>query len=117
MSCIRCGKETDVDQIFCDECLQDMERHPVKPGTPIQLPVRENRSAVKRSSFKLASSKWQDRIFRLKYIIFWLIVLVVLLAAALALCISMLLQVTPEWINDLIIDQPAVQSIIEKVKP
>ena len=112
MSCMRCGKEIDEGQVFCVECLTDMERHPVKPGTPIQLPPRNNQTAVKRTSFRLAESKWQDRIFRLKYIMFWLIVLIVLLTAALVLCVCMLLQVTPEWINKLFFENPAVQAVI-----
>lgn len=113
MSCIRCGKETDVSQVFCPECLEDMQRHPVKPGTPIQLPNRENRVSTKRSSFRLAESKWKNKIFRLKYIMLWLIILIVLLTAALVLCVCMLLQVTPEWINELFFENPAVRSVIE----
>ena len=113
MSCIRCGKEANVDQVFCAECLADMERHPVKPGTPIQLPNREDRSTIKRTSFKLAASKWQDKIFRLKYTIFWLIVIIVLLAAALALAMCMLLQITPAWVDEFFYQQPFVRSIIE----
>lgn len=112
MSCMRCGKETDENQVFCAECLADMERHPVKPGTPIQLPSRSNRGTSKRQSFRLAASKWQDKIFLLKYIIFWMAVLIVLLAAALALCICMLLQLTPSWINELILENPAVQALV-----
>lgn len=112
MSCMRCGKETDENQVFCTECLKDMEQQPVKPGTPIQLPNRENRGSTKRASFRLAASKWQDKIFLLKYIIFWLVILIVLLTAALVLCVCMLLQVTPEWINELFFDNPAVQSVI-----
>ena len=117
MSSIRCGKEIEVDQVFCAECLTDMERHPVKPGTPIQLPNREDRGTVKRASFKLAASKWQDKIFRLKYTIFWLIVIIALLAAALALTIAMLLQITPAWINELFFEHFTIQSVIGSVKP
>ena len=113
MSCMRCGKDTTENNIFCNECLADMERHPVKPGTPILLPDRENRGTVKRASFKLAASKWQDKIFRLKYTIFWLIVLIVLLSAALALCICMLLQITPEWINDIFFGNVPIRTVIE----
>ena len=114
MSCIRCGKEARVDQVFCEECLADMERHPVKPGTPIQLPNREVRGTTKRSSFKLAASKWQDKIFRLRYTIFWLIVIIILLAAVLALAVCMLLQITPAWVNEFFYEQPVVRSIIER---
>lgn len=116
MKCIRCGKKTEENQVFCAECLKDMERHPVKPGTPIQLPNRENRGPTKRSSFKVAASKWQDQIFRLKYAIFWLILLIVLLSLALALCICILLQVTPGWINDLLNDV-GLQSLLEATVP
>lgn len=112
MSCMRCGKETNEGQVFCAECLADMERHPVKPGTPIQLPQRSDRNAAKRASFRLAESKWQDKIFRLKYIMFWMIVVIILLTAALVLSICMLLQVTPEWINELFFENPAVKSVI-----
>lgn len=111
MSCIRCGRDTEDNQVFCVECLADMERHPVKPGTPIQLPVRMQQPSAKRTRFRLAESKWTDKIFLLKYIIFWLVVLIVLLGAALALCICMLLQVTPKWINDLLFETAAVSSL------
>lgn len=117
MSCMRCGKEIGEGQVFCAECLAEMERHPVKPGTPIQLPHRAIRSTAKRGSFKLAASKWQDKIFILKYIIFWLVVLIVLLAAALTLCICMLLQVTPAWVNELFLDNPVVQSVVSNAAP
>lgn len=117
MSCMRCGKETEVHQVFCTECLADMERHPVKPDTPIQLPHRENRNTTKRASFKLAASKWQDKIFRLKYTIFWLIVIIVLLIAALALAVCMLLQIAPAWVSDFFFEQPVVQSIIRNATP
>lgn len=39
MVCMRCGREVALSQVFCKECLADMEKHPVKPGTPLQLPV------------------------------------------------------------------------------
>ena len=40
MNCMRCGKNTEEKQFFCASCLQEMEKHPVKPGTVVQLPVR-----------------------------------------------------------------------------
>lgn len=38
--CMRCGRVIPMTQVFCKECLADMEKHPVKPGTPVQLPTR-----------------------------------------------------------------------------
>ena len=110
MSCLRCGKNTEAPEVFCAECLAEMDQQPVKPGTPIQLPVRDVKPVTKRARFRLAESKWTDKIFLLKYIIFWLLVVIVLLAAALALCICILLQVTPDWINDLLPETAAVAS-------
>ena len=40
MSCLRCGRETAENQVFCKLCLEDMEKYPVKPGTTVQLPSR-----------------------------------------------------------------------------
>lgn len=116
MNCIRCGKETEENQVFCKECLQDMERHPVSAGTPIQLPNRENRGPTKRSSFRVAASKWENQIFRLKYTIVWLIILIILLAAALALCVCIMLQITPGWINDLL-SRTSLQSVLNNTVP
>ena len=38
MNCLKCGKKTVDEHVFCDECLAVMERYPVKPGTPVHLP-------------------------------------------------------------------------------
>ena len=40
MNCMKCGKTTTNEQVFCDDCLQVMAKHPVKPGTPVYLPQR-----------------------------------------------------------------------------
>lgn len=102
MNCIRCGKETEENHVFCDECLKDMEQYPVKPGTPIVLPNPEERTVTKRASFKVAASKWEDRVFRLKYTIFWLVMICLMLSIALAICICMLVKISPAWLNDLL---------------
>lgn len=40
MKCMRCGRETTDQQVFCDDCLADMARHPVKPDVAVYLPSR-----------------------------------------------------------------------------
>lgn len=40
MNCMRCGKEIQQPQVFCDACLAAMDAHPVKPDIRVQLPVR-----------------------------------------------------------------------------
>lgn len=44
---MKCGRDTVDDHVFCDVCLQNMERHPVAPGTAVHLP---NRTAVKKAA-------------------------------------------------------------------
>lgn len=45
MKCLKCGRETQ--GTFCDTCLEDMQRHPVKPGSIVLLP--KERTATKKS--------------------------------------------------------------------
>lgn len=50
MACLKCGKETENAQVFCQECLQVMANYPVKPGTKLLLPVREPVPAEKKAA-------------------------------------------------------------------
>ena len=92
MSCMRCGNETDENQVFCAECLADMERHPVKPGTPIVLPNRPERPVGKTSHKRI--KKPDEQIKNLRSFIFWLLLLVVALLVALAITLHMLFSAT-----------------------
>lgn len=38
--CMKCGREVKPGQVFCDECLEEMEKYPVKPGVVVLLPHR-----------------------------------------------------------------------------
>ena len=49
MNCMKCGRETVNNQVFCNECLADMEKYPVRPGTVIHLPRRREDTFVKKS--------------------------------------------------------------------
>lgn len=40
MNCMKCGRETAEEQVFCAGCLEEMERYPVKPGTVVHIPSR-----------------------------------------------------------------------------
>lgn len=41
MGCLKCGRDTQEGAVFCPECLLEMQRYPVRPGTPVMLPSRE----------------------------------------------------------------------------
>ena len=40
MSCLKCGRETAEDNVFCEACLENMAAHPVKPGIRVTIPKR-----------------------------------------------------------------------------
>lgn len=39
--CPKCGRNAAENQAFCQECLAEMEKYPVKPGVVVLLPRRE----------------------------------------------------------------------------
>ena len=47
MNCIKCGRETRGEDVFCLDCLAEMERYPVEPGTVVLLPRRKESSGKK----------------------------------------------------------------------
>lgn len=49
MGCMKCGRETASRQVFCEKCLDEMEKYPVKPGTVVRLPQRREESVFKKS--------------------------------------------------------------------
>ena len=49
MQCMKCGKDTPAEQIFCDDCLQAMEAYPIKPGTVVNLPRQRTSVELKKT--------------------------------------------------------------------
>ena len=49
MNCMKCGRETENENVFCRTCLQEMEKYPVRPGTPVQIPRRKEISVIKKT--------------------------------------------------------------------
>ena len=47
MSCLKCGKETKDNKVFCDSCLSAMADYPVKPDAVITLPRRPAETEIK----------------------------------------------------------------------
>ena len=48
MNCMKCGRETQAENIFCQDCLAEMEKYPVRPGTVVLLPRRKEPSIIKK---------------------------------------------------------------------
>lgn len=90
MNCLKCGKETSKNQVFCPECLADMDNYPVRPDAPVQIPLRKEKEPVKTSRRKVLSSKEllrrQQKQLRLQsFVIFLLFCIVCLLGVLLLL--------------------------------
>lgn len=84
MECLKCGKETELDHSFCNACMAEMAKYPVKPGTPVQLPRPSARTSVNRERSKKKTVSEKEQIEKLRYGNRILVVLVLLL---LTLCL------------------------------
>lgn len=52
MQCMKCGRDLENEQVFCDACLEVMEQYPVKPGVVVQLPHRPQQPQQKKQPRK-----------------------------------------------------------------
>ena len=91
MYCLKCGKETKEDNVFCEACLVMMDRFPVKPGTPVQLPVRPA-SPVKKAAPRKRVLSAEERLQRMRQRVKHLALALVASLLALALTVSLLVH-------------------------
>ncbi len=77
MGCLKCGRDTQEGQVFCENCLEIMQWYPVKPGTAVQLPRRQESSP--RRVTKRRTPSLEDQIKSLRRTIRVLILVVILL--------------------------------------
>lgn len=86
LNCIKCGRETVGEQVFCPDCQLEMQKYPVRPGTVVQLPSRKEADAPKKVSRKKTVSP-EEQVDSLKKQVrtLWLsLILVSILAASLS---------------------------------
>ena len=91
MSCMKCGKEVSEGQVFCQECLAEMEKYPVKPGTPLPLPIRPREAVVHKRSYR-KSRKPEEQIVSLRRWLSILCVICWILLIALTLAVMVIMQ-------------------------
>ena len=86
MNCMKCGRETETEQVFCADCLAEMEKYPVKPDVVVQLPHRnegERHPAPRRRSALTVEeqlAKMKRKVWNYRITSMILIVLAVLLS-------------------------------------
>ena len=94
MNCVKCGKETTENNVFCPDCLAQMADYPVKPGTPVTIP---DQGAVRRPQpRKVRAPEPEDVIRRQKKLIRLLFVSVAILLIAWALTTAMVIRMLME---------------------
>ncbi len=90
MQCMKCGREIPAGDVFCEDCLSDMEKYPVRPGTVVHIP-RRPAQPVKRQERRPASVEQRLAVMtrRVQALSFALTLSIALLIAACALAFSM----------------------------
>ena len=64
MGCMKCGRDTLEDQVFCPDCREDMKKHPVKPNVVVQLPQRKAPATLKRPAQSRRRVRTNEEIIR-----------------------------------------------------
>ena len=91
MQCLKCGKETEGEKVFCDSCLDVMDQYPVNPSTPVPAPRAENNSQEKKVVRKRPPTE-EETISQLKWLIRLLTVTVAILTVVLCFVAGLLVQ-------------------------
>ena len=78
MNCIKCGRELEEGQVFCEECLEVMERDPVKITAPVVIPSQP----VKKPNYRRPVVNPEEEVKRLLYVNQNLIMALVLVSIA-----------------------------------
>ena len=93
MNCMKCGRETEADNVFCEECLERMAEYPVNPLTLVQIPHRPagpeaKKNHPRRQTPEEQITALQKRCHRLGRMLVLLLLLLTVVAAAAALAVS-----------------------------
>ena len=86
MGCLKCGRDLEEGQVFCDLCLETMAKFPVNPGTPISLPKPREAAPVRKSSRLKLPPTPEEQVKRLRKRCRWLTAFLVLFLAG---CIAL----------------------------
>ena len=74
MNCMKCGRESRGENVFCQDCLTEMEKFPVDPAAVVLLPRRKEtyvKKATKRHT--LSPEEMIDTLRRQKAILIFLL--------------------------------------------
>ena len=95
MNCMKCGRETQDESVFCQDCLTEMKKYPVRPGTVVLLPRRREPSILKKIPKRYMPTMEEQITFLRKAVM----VLSVLLGICIA-AIALMLKPTMHYVMD-----------------
>lgn len=64
MNCLKCGRKMAEGRVFCTDCLVQMEKYPVKPGTAVVLPNRSESAPARKVPFRFRPVSSQEEQLR-----------------------------------------------------
>ena len=92
MNCMKCGRELKTSGVFCEECLAEMEKYPVKSNISVHLPHRAPPAPARKRNRRQKYIKPEDQIRHLKKVRNWLSLLLVVALLAFGAAAAMLLH-------------------------
>ena len=98
MQCMKCGREIPAGQAFCEACLADMEKYPVKPGTAVRIPSRREETAPKKQPPRRKTVPAEEKVIILRRRLWVVGVTLTLLLALISGCLFMAVKYI--WEND-----------------
>ena len=88
MVCMKCGSKMESEQAFCQDCLLEMEKYPVKPGTAVHLPIRKEAPVVRKNvSHRRRTVSPEEQLVKLKKRV-WILGISLFLSLALVVALA-----------------------------
>ena len=98
MYCMKCGQEVDDNQVFCLDCQKEMAKYPVRPGTVVLLPKREENHFIKKPQPKRRAAPTPEE--QIKSLKIRLRIVTVMLLISLTLMAVLVYPVAKELLDD-----------------
>ncbi len=92
MKCMKCGRELESEQVFCDDCLLEMKKYPVSPSITVHVPLRRETAPVRKPQSHRRSLSPEEQIKTLKKRVWTL-------AGALIVTVALLLAMIHPTVN------------------
>ena len=92
MYCLKCGRDTEAEQVFCEACLDGMGQYPVKPGTAVTLPHRERGSVIKKQPTRKRAVPPEEQVLLMRKQLHRMTLALIALTLALSLVTAMFVK-------------------------